>query len=150
MTSLSPLRTTIGPCVRPSTLTSTTARGFITPDAPSARFHHLVVSLACRVTANQDGLQESRPHVRLRYLHPRRTIPPILRCLRTQTDSGQTVNKPLFCCPDERMTISDERHNDYAGPGFKDRPFLGALLFDNVSSDARDHAANERSKHFVH
>jgi hypothetical protein len=29
---------------------------------------------------------------------------------------------------------------------FRERPFLGVLLFDNVSSDARDHAANERSK----
>lgn len=38
-----------------------------------------------------------------------------------------------------------KQHNDYDGPGFKDRPFLGALLFDNVSSDARDHAANERT-----
>ncbi|KAF2030163.1 hypothetical protein EK21DRAFT_66225 [Setomelanomma holmii] len=28
---------------------------------------------------------------------------------------------------------------------FKERPFLGVLLFDNVSSDARDHAANERT-----
>ena len=28
---------------------------------------------------------------------------------------------------------------------FKERPLLGVLLFDNAASDARDHAANERS-----
>jgi len=38
-----------------------------------------------------------------------------------------------------------KQHNDYEGPGFRNRPLLGALLFDNVSSDARDHAANERT-----
>jgi hypothetical protein len=35
---------------------------------------------------------------------------------------------------------------DCDGAVFKGRPFLGVLLFDNVSSDARDHAANERSR----
>jgi hypothetical protein len=39
------------------------------------------------------------------------------------------------------------RNNDYDRVVFRERPFLGVLLFDNVSSDARDHAANERSKY---
>ncbi|KAL6708505.1 hypothetical protein ACN47E_002768 [Coniothyrium glycines] len=38
-----------------------------------------------------------------------------------------------------------KQHNDYEGAGFRGRPLLGALLFDNVASDARDHAANERT-----
>ncbi|KAF2856335.1 hypothetical protein T440DRAFT_105708 [Plenodomus tracheiphilus IPT5] len=35
--------------------------------------------------------------------------------------------------------------NGYERAAFKERPLLGVLLFDNVSSDARDHAANERT-----
>ncbi|KAH9865773.1 hypothetical protein J1614_009360, partial [Plenodomus biglobosus] len=35
--------------------------------------------------------------------------------------------------------------NEYGRAAFKERPLLGVLLFDNVSSDARDHAANERT-----
>ncbi|KAF1939575.1 hypothetical protein EJ02DRAFT_504763 [Clathrospora elynae] len=38
-----------------------------------------------------------------------------------------------------------KQDNDYDRTVFKERPLLGALLFDNVSSDARDHAANERT-----
>lgn len=37
------------------------------------------------------------------------------------------------------------RNNEYDRAVFRERPFFGVLLFDNVSSDARDHAANERS-----
>lgn len=37
------------------------------------------------------------------------------------------------------------RNNDYDRVAFRERPWFGVLLFDNVSSDARDHAANERS-----
>jgi hypothetical protein len=37
------------------------------------------------------------------------------------------------------------RDNDYDRVAFRERPWLGVLLFDNNSSDARDHAANERS-----
>jgi len=37
------------------------------------------------------------------------------------------------------------RNNDYDRVAFRERPWMGVLLFDNVSSDARDHAANERS-----
>ena len=40
------------------------------------------------------------------------------------------------------------RDNDYDRIVFKERPLFGALLFDNVSSDARDHAANERSEQY--
>ncbi|KAF2131410.1 hypothetical protein P153DRAFT_421483, partial [Dothidotthia symphoricarpi CBS 119687] len=35
--------------------------------------------------------------------------------------------------------------NEYDRKVFRERPLLGVLLFDNVSSDARDHAANERT-----
>ncbi|KAF1915257.1 hypothetical protein BDU57DRAFT_499114 [Ampelomyces quisqualis] len=38
-----------------------------------------------------------------------------------------------------------KQDNDYDRAVFRERPFLGVLLFDNVSSDARDHAANERT-----
>ncbi|KAF2833213.1 hypothetical protein CC86DRAFT_6552 [Ophiobolus disseminans] len=38
-----------------------------------------------------------------------------------------------------------KQDNDNDRTVFKERPFLGVLLFDNVSSDARDHAANERT-----
>ncbi|KAH5334611.1 hypothetical protein HBI42_035480 [Parastagonospora nodorum] len=38
-----------------------------------------------------------------------------------------------------------KQHNEYNREVFRERPFLGVLLFDNVSSDARDHAANERT-----
>jgi hypothetical protein len=37
------------------------------------------------------------------------------------------------------------RRNDYDGIAIAKSPLLGALLFDNGSSDARDHCANERS-----
>ncbi|KAG8628570.1 hypothetical protein KVT40_004443 [Elsinoe batatas] len=35
--------------------------------------------------------------------------------------------------------------NDYDRPVFRARPYTGVLLFDNSDSDARDHAANERT-----
>lgn len=35
--------------------------------------------------------------------------------------------------------------NDYDRAAFIERPWLGVLLFDNNASDARDHAANERT-----
>ncbi|KAL5450615.1 hypothetical protein PMIN05_000872 [Paraphaeosphaeria minitans] len=35
--------------------------------------------------------------------------------------------------------------NEYDGDAFIERPWLGVLLFDNNASDARDHAANERT-----
>tara|TARA_R110002003_G_scaffold28_23_gene1718 strand:+ start:8888 stop:9055 length:168 start_codon:yes stop_codon:yes gene_type:complete len=44
------------------------------------------------------------------------------------------------------IELKKVRDNDYDRTVFKERPFFGVLLFDNVSSDARDHAANERSK----
>ncbi|PVI02051.1 hypothetical protein DM02DRAFT_717577 [Periconia macrospinosa] len=38
-----------------------------------------------------------------------------------------------------------KQDNEYDRTAFRERPWLGVLLFDNVSSDARDHAANERT-----
>ncbi|KAF2992937.1 hypothetical protein E8E13_000295 [Curvularia kusanoi] len=37
------------------------------------------------------------------------------------------------------------RDNDYDRATFRERPLLGVLLFDNVASEARDIAANERT-----
>ena len=37
------------------------------------------------------------------------------------------------------------RDNEYDREAFKERPLLGVLFFDNVASEARDIAANERS-----
>jgi hypothetical protein len=45
----------------------------------------------------------------------------------------------------ELHTKIRSRDNDYDRAVFRERPYFGVLLFDNVSSDARDHAANERS-----
>ncbi|KAF2202729.1 hypothetical protein GQ43DRAFT_391503 [Delitschia confertaspora ATCC 74209] len=38
-----------------------------------------------------------------------------------------------------------KQDNNYARPVFLERPLLGTLLFENNASDARDHAANERT-----
>jgi len=38
-----------------------------------------------------------------------------------------------------------KQRNDYEGIAIAKSPLLGALLFDNASSDARDHCANERT-----
>lgn len=38
-----------------------------------------------------------------------------------------------------------KQHNEYDRVVFTERPYLGPLLFDNNASDARDHAANERT-----
>ncbi|KAF1829302.1 hypothetical protein BDW02DRAFT_510254 [Decorospora gaudefroyi] len=38
-----------------------------------------------------------------------------------------------------------KQNNEYNRVAFRETPLLGCLLFDNVSSDARDHAANERT-----
>ncbi|KAF2267009.1 hypothetical protein CC78DRAFT_101805 [Lojkania enalia] len=37
------------------------------------------------------------------------------------------------------------QHNEYTRRVFVERPLLGTLLFENNASDARDHAANERT-----
>ncbi|PNS18400.1 hypothetical protein CAC42_6217 [Sphaceloma murrayae] len=42
------------------------------------------------------------------------------------------------------------QNNDYDSPVFSARPYTGVLLFDNADSDARDHAANERSEPLHH
>lgn len=49
--------------------------------------------------------------------------------------SYNTSSFPKYIC----------RDNSYDRTVFKERPLLGPLLFDNNASDARDHAANERS-----
>ena len=41
------------------------------------------------------------------------------------------------------------RDNDYDRAAFRERPLLGVLLFDNVASEARDIAANERSTYVI-
>jgi hypothetical protein len=46
-------------------------------------------------------------------------------------------------------TDGNSRDNDYDRAGFRERPLLGVLLFDNVASEARDIAANERSTHVM-
>jgi hypothetical protein len=38
------------------------------------------------------------------------------------------------------------RRPDYDRAAFVERPWFGPLLFDNNTSDARDHCANERSE----
>lgn len=43
------------------------------------------------------------------------------------------------------ITAPNLAHSHGQGPIFLDRPLLGALLFDNNDSDARDHCANERT-----
>jgi hypothetical protein len=44
------------------------------------------------------------------------------------------------------MKLMNNRDNDYNRVAFTERPWFGELLFDNNASDARDHAANERSR----
>ncbi|KAH7385656.1 hypothetical protein BKA66DRAFT_569498 [Pyrenochaeta sp. MPI-SDFR-AT-0127] len=50
-----------------------------------------------------------------------------------------------FYNPFGRKPILVKQDNEYDRAVFRERPLLGVLLFDNVSSDARDHAANERT-----
>jgi len=53
-----------------------------------------------------------------------------------------------FYNPFRISPILIKQSHDYERSPFRERPLLGVLLFDNVSSDARDHAANERSRCF--
>lgn len=50
-----------------------------------------------------------------------------------------------FYTPFRRKPILVKQDNEYNRVVFREGPLLGVLLFDNVSSDARDHAANERT-----
>ncbi|CBX92782.1 similar to DUF domain-containing protein [Plenodomus lingam JN3] len=50
-----------------------------------------------------------------------------------------------FYNPFKISPVLVKQGNEYERAVFKERPLLGVLLFDNVSSDARDHAANERT-----
>ncbi|KAF2661382.1 hypothetical protein K491DRAFT_587538 [Lophiostoma macrostomum CBS 122681] len=52
--------------------------------------------------------------------------------------------KPFYSILMARPVIV-KQDNDYDREVFRERPFLGSLLFDNNASDARDHAANERT-----
>ncbi|TKX19854.1 hypothetical protein C1H76_8052 [Elsinoe australis] len=45
--------------------------------------------------------------------------------------------------PSKPITV--HQSNNYDRPVFRARPYTGVLLFDNADSDARDHAANERT-----
>ncbi|KAF2018912.1 hypothetical protein BU24DRAFT_488970 [Aaosphaeria arxii CBS 175.79] len=45
----------------------------------------------------------------------------------------------------KRKPVLVNQDNSYDRAVFRERPLLGALLFDNNASDARDHAANERT-----
>jgi len=67
-------------------------------------------------------------------------------------DSGDEVDrralqepyKPIYGIFRAKPVLIKQR-NDYEGPVLAKTPILGALLFDNVTSDARDHCANERT-----
>jgi hypothetical protein len=69
---------------------------------------------------------------------PPTSIPP--------TDAS-IIDQPYrpFYNPFHSAPILVKQSNDSDRAVFRERPWLGVLLFDNVSSDARDHAANERS-----
>ena len=54
-----------------------------------------------------------------------------------------TIQLHVFDCSELRLC---NRCNSYDRLVFLQRPLLGPLLFENESSDARDHCANERSK----
>ncbi|KAF2472142.1 uncharacterized protein BDR25DRAFT_333549 [Lindgomyces ingoldianus] len=43
------------------------------------------------------------------------------------------------------MPVIVKQDNEYDREVFRERPLFGVLLFDNNASDARDHAANERT-----
>ncbi|KAL1969158.1 hypothetical protein VTN77DRAFT_412 [Rasamsonia byssochlamydoides] len=66
--------------------------------------------------------------------------------LRTEND-GRPLRRrfnPLVNPTNSRPVIVEDHPPD-AGPIFLARPLLGALIFENSASDARDHLANERT-----
>ncbi|OAL50699.1 hypothetical protein IQ07DRAFT_621411 [Pyrenochaeta sp. DS3sAY3a] len=70
------------------------------------------------------------------------------RSLEDMGDSDEAIiNEPYkpFYNPFGWKPVLVKQGNDYDRAVFRERPLLGVLLFDNVSSDARDHAANERT-----
>ncbi|KAJ4367374.1 hypothetical protein N0V83_006956 [Neocucurbitaria cava] len=70
------------------------------------------------------------------------------RSLDRMGESDEAIlNEPYrpFYNPFRSKPILVKQDNEYDRTVFGERPLLGVLLFDNVSSDARDHAANERT-----
>ncbi|CAO2650425.1 Nn.00g017170.m01.CDS01 [Neocucurbitaria sp. VM-36] len=70
------------------------------------------------------------------------------RSLDRMGESDEAIlNEPYrpFYNPFGQKPILVKQDNDYDRTVFGERPLLGVLLFDNVTSDARDHAANERT-----
>lgn len=61
-----------------------------------------------------------------------------------QDDSVRRRYKPIINPTHAKPVIVSE-HLDSPTHIFLQRPLLGALIFDNESSDARDHCANERT-----
>ncbi|KAF2869849.1 hypothetical protein BDV95DRAFT_89230 [Massariosphaeria phaeospora] len=51
--------------------------------------------------------------------------------------------RPFYIFQSKPVLVNQD--NDYDRAVFIERPLFGALLFDNNASDARDHAANERT-----
>jgi hypothetical protein len=72
------------------------------------------------------------------------TLEPHLQHLRIEADISKTVCFRRHSVGSALLTMY--RNNDYRGLVFTESPLLGPLLFDNKTSDARDHCANERSK----
>ncbi|KAF2691286.1 hypothetical protein K458DRAFT_288401 [Lentithecium fluviatile CBS 122367] len=70
------------------------------------------------------------------------------RPLSRMDDSDQAIlDEPFrpfykFWAP---QPVLVKQNNEYDRKVFQERPWLGVLLFDNHASDARDHAANERT-----
>ncbi|KAF1821675.1 uncharacterized protein K489DRAFT_322201 [Dissoconium aciculare CBS 342.82] len=52
--------------------------------------------------------------------------------------------RPLYS-PFSSKPVLVHQRNDFLGNAFTTHPYLGALLFDNENSEARDHAAAERT-----
>ncbi|KAK7193642.1 hypothetical protein DPSP01_000192 [Paraphaeosphaeria sporulosa] len=69
---------------------------------------------------------------------------PLDRMLDTDESITDEPFRPFynFWAPKPVIVHQD---NEYDGAVFIERPWLGVLLFDNIASDARDHAANERT-----
>ncbi|TIA57954.1 hypothetical protein D6C83_03707 [Aureobasidium pullulans] len=65
--------------------------------------------------------------------------------MATLTEERIEPYETVPCIPHAKPVLVNHRPT-YDRHVFIERPLLGALLFDNVDSDARDHCANERSR----
>jgi len=68
--------------------------------------------------------------------------------MATETDVDRLViNEPYnpIYNPFNSKPVLVKQNNSYDSLVFTERPWFGPLLFDNNSSDARDHCANERT-----